>query len=116
MNDVYVLGNSIDSIGSYFYALRRDDDGTLYINRVESINDIERVNMFPGQIPTEFFGLSTADYFGERDDVTRSLDFPVEQVTYEQWYWESLRKFYYLDPDNGELIVSIASDKPSKLV
>lgn len=116
MKDVYVLGNSIDSIGSYFYALRRDDDGTLYITRVESINDIERVEMFPGEIPPEFFGLSTTDYYGERDDATRLLDFPPEEVTYEQWYWETLRKFYYLDPESGELIVSIASDKPSKLV
>lgn len=114
MNNVYVLGNTIDDLGSYFYALRRDDDGNLFINRIDNLNDLETVDLFGPEVNADFVGKATEDYFGERDDATRLLEYSTDDVKYEQWKWENLKKFYYLNED-GELVVSVGTDKLSRL-
>lgn len=89
----------------YFYALRRDDDGFVYLTKVDQVlgDDIVQVNK-PGDASEDFdnfeFGIDFFD--GILDDKSR----PYANLTFDQYKWDERNIYYYIN-DEGELVARI---------
>ena len=55
-SNVFLLGSKSDTGAYYFYALRRDDEGNLFIRRDDVANDSVSINPFGLNKPIEFDG------------------------------------------------------------
>jgi hypothetical protein len=90
----------------YFYALRVDDEGTLYFTRVDqwTSGDSVQINK-PGPIEEdwEFFEVGI-DYFDGRDPVTHEKD--KLNLNFDQYRFDSKSIFYYINSE-GELIARV---------
>ena len=108
-NGPYIIGGSSDTSANYFYALRRDDDGNLFIRRDDIANDNLTAQVFVGDKPEEFDGNFLGIDFdaGRNDDHT--LEYPDDQVIYEQWYWDTSLASYFLDSE-GYLTISYGQE------
>jgi hypothetical protein len=121
MNGTHVIGTSIDSYNNsdphYFYALRRNNDGDLYLCRVDINDNSEEVKLFGVDTPVEFENIAFPgeDYHNNRDPDTHELEYTTEQVKYEQWRWDNRFISYYLN-DDGEFIVAIGKDIPLRSI
>ncbi len=99
-----ILGNN----PRYLYALRRDDDGTLYLNRFDQLGDGTWVVNTPGGDPGE-------DYTGFEYNVNffdgRNVDHTIEydNLIYEQWRWDGRYVAYYVNAD-GYLVARVGRD------
>lgn len=104
-SNVFIVGGTSESGAYYFYALRRDDDGNLFIRRDDVSNDAVSLDIFGLNKPVEFEGnFIDVDYdAGRKADHT--LENPVEDVKYEQWYWDTKLASFYIDVD-GELVAA----------
>lgn len=90
----------------YFYALRVDDEGTMYFKRVDQWTSSETIEINkPGPIDGdwEFFEIGV-DYFDGKDPVTHER--PHENLNYDQYRFDQKSIFYYIN-DNGELIARV---------
>lgn len=96
----------------YFYALRKDDDGTLFVSRVDLNDKNDSINLFQNLPPVEFesFTMPGDDYFDNRSDTTKELTHPRDEVKYEQWRWDSRLLSYFIDGD-GNFTIAINEDK-----
>jgi len=115
MASPFVLGaESGSSSGDlrYFYALRKDDDGTLYVSRVDLNTKGDAVDLFPNLPPAEFEGFTIPgdDYFDNRDATDKTLTHPRDQVKYEQWRWDERLLSYFINED-GVFTIAIGEDK-----
>lgn len=116
MSSTFVLGAEVGTSTEprYFYGLRKEDDGTLYITRVDlnSTDSSDSVVLFPELPPIEFEDITIPgdDYFDGRDPTTKEVVYDRNQVKYEQWKWDTRLISYYLNKD-GELVVSIGEDR-----
>lgn len=104
-SNVFLVGGTSESGAYYFYALRRDDEGNLFIRRDDVANDVVSPNIFGVNKPVEFDGnFIDVDYdAGRKADHT--LENPTSDVTYEQWYWDSKLASFYIDAD-GDLVAA----------
>jgi hypothetical protein len=109
MSANYYLGTTpIESLGDsprYWYALRRNDDGELFLVRSDQIIDREAYELnIPGP-PEEDF-----DEFEPGVDFLDGIDEdhePVkENMFYPQYKWDDRSIFYYIDA-NGQLTMRI---------
>jgi hypothetical protein len=97
----------------YLYALRKDDDGTLYVNRTELIASGENITLF-GTVPPpelENYSVPGNDYFDNRDPDTKELTYERSDVKYEQWLYSQNLVQHYINA-NGEFVISYGLDKP----
>lgn len=129
MSNTYVLGQDMSSYTSstekrYMYALRKDDDGTFYVARLDTHDVNDSIEMFGAIIPLDFEDLTfppTVDYHNNRNATTKVLTYDRQDVKYEQWRMDNRLLTYYLDTD-GNFVVSIGQDKqlpetvPGKLI
>lgn len=109
----YYVGNSFDNLvyqegGSrYFYGLRKDADGTLYLAKVDQITEGEsslEINMAGDPAGDwEYFEVGI-DFFDGKDPDTKELVYP--NLRYEQYKFDSKNLFYYINA-NGELVVRL---------
>ena len=89
----------------YFYALRRDEDGFIYLTKVDQVlgDDVVQVNR-PGNAADDFdsfeFGIDFFD--GTLDDKSR----PFPNLTFDQYKWDERNIYYYIN-DEGELVARI---------
>ena len=89
----------------YFYALRRDDEGFIYLTKVDQVlgDDVVQVNR-PGNATDDFdsfeFGIDFFD--GILDDKSR----PYPNLTFDQYKWDERNIYYYIN-DEGELVARI---------
>jgi hypothetical protein len=90
----------------YFYALRRTEDGELYITKVDQLvgTDVVQVNS-PGDTGDdwEFFEMGV-DFFDGREADTHER--PYENLIFDQYRWDSRNVSYYIN-ENGELVARI---------
>jgi hypothetical protein len=108
-SSVYIVGGTSDSGAYYFYALRRDDDGNLFIRRDDVANDTVSPNIFGLNKPAEFDGnFIDVDYDAGRN-TDHTLEHPIEDVLYEQWYWDNKLASFYIDAD-GELVAAYGKE------
>lgn len=111
----YYVGNNpdvqIQQLGEsrYFYALRRTDDGYLYLYKVDQLagqDDVVQINKL-GDDPTKDFADFEfgVDFFDGRLE-NHEIDPAIANINWEQYRWDSRNIFYYIN-DNGELVVRI---------
>jgi hypothetical protein len=108
-NNNYYLGRDpVETLGQsprYWYALRRNDDGELYIVRSDQVTDKASYSINDVGDPTENFedfepGI---DYFEGVDAEHNKL---FDNMKYTQYRWDDRSIFYYVDSE-GNLIQRI---------
>ena len=111
----YYVGNNPDQLiqqlgeARYFYAIRRTEDGYLYLYKTDQLagqDDVVQINRL-GDDPTKDysdfeFGV---DFFDGRLE-NHEIDPNIENIIWEQYRWDSRNIFYYVN-DNGEFVVRI---------
>ena len=111
----YYVGNNPDQLiqqlgeARYFYAIRRTEDGYLYLYKTDQLagqDDVVQINRL-GDDPTKDysdfeFGV---DFFDGRLE-NHEIDPNIENIIWEQYRWDSRNIFYYIN-DNGEFVVRI---------
>jgi hypothetical protein len=105
----YYLGRDpVETLGDsprYWYALRRNEDGELFIVRSDQVSDKEAYSInLPGAIEENFEDFEPGvDYF----DGTAEDHEPVyNNMYYTQYRWDDRSIFYYVD-NQGMLVQRI---------
>lgn len=105
----YYLGRSpIEVLGDspqYFYGMRRNDDGELFLVRSDQLMDDGDVELnYPGS-PAETFDDFEAgvDYF---DGIDENHNILYDNLKYPQYKWDDRSIFYYVD-NQGQLVMRI---------
>ena len=111
----YFVGNNPDQLiqqlgeSRYLYALRRDDEGYLYLYITDQLAgnaDVFQVNKIgddPTKDFTDFeFGV---DFFDGRLE-NHEIDPDIVNINWEQFRWDSRNIFYYIN-DDGEFVVRV---------
>ena len=107
--NTYYFGPDEDAllggIPKYFYAMRRTEEGDLFLYRFNqlSTNDAITINQPgpPGEDWTEFeYGVDFLDNVDEEHNIQ------YENLYYSQYRWDNRSMYYYIDA-NGSLIVRI---------
>ena len=109
----YYIGKSFDNLdyqeGStrYFYGIRVDDDGTLFLTKVDQITGADEVitinEIGDGDGDWEDFEIGI-DFFDGKDSDTHERPYP--NLKYDQYKFDSRNLFYYINSE-GELVVRI---------
>ena len=110
----YYVGNSPQNIVDgiikrYFYGLRRNDDGELFLIRADQLNggdeNIVTVNENGDSIenfPDFEEGIDFLDGIDENHNIV------YENLRYPQLRWDGKSLLYYIDPTDGQLILRIS--------
>lgn len=108
-SNVFLVGGTSDSNAYYFYALRREDDGTLFIRRDDVANDTISPDIFGDNKPATFDGnFIDVDYDSGRN-ADHTLEYTEDEVKYEQWFWDNKLASFYIDAD-GQLVVAYGKE------
>lgn len=94
----------------YFYALRRTDDGELYLARVNQLSredaiEINNIGDYDGNYNDFQVGV---DFFEGRD-VYHNLVY--DNLKYEQYRWDDRSMYYYID-ETGQLVIRTNTKYP----
>lgn len=108
----FLLGNDANSLLNgqprYFYALRTNDTGDLFITRVDRLgNDPLSFNV-PGDIEDNYEKFSVGVDFYNGKAINRERVYP--NLKFDQYRWDDQFLSYYID-DDGELSVLIGKDR-----
>lgn len=109
MASPYYLGrDSVDILGDspqYFYGVRRNEDGELYLVRQDQLRDSDAVEINnPGVSEDNFDYFEAGVDFLEGIDVNHNATYP--NLKYTQYKWDDRSIFYYVD-DEGQLVMRI---------
>jgi hypothetical protein len=105
----YYLGRDpIDTLGQsprYWYALRRNQDGELFIVRSDQLTDKDAYEInIPGDPADNFEDFEPGVDFFDGIDAEHQPEF--ENMFYPQYRWDDRSIFYYVD-SQGQLIQRI---------
>lgn len=106
----YYIGNTPDGIfnsidNRYFYAIRRNDDGELFLVKVDQAKPGETFTLNNGGIDSSSFqNFEQGQDFFEGRDVYHELVY--EELKYEQFKWDNRNMFFYVD-DDGYFIIKV---------
>lgn len=104
-NNYYLGRDPVETLGDsprYWYALRRNSDGELYIVRSDQVKDDESYEInLPGDPSENFEDFEPGiDYFeGIRED----HEVEHENMYYTQYRWDDRSMFYYVNSE-GQLV------------
>jgi hypothetical protein len=107
-NNYYLGRDPVETLGQsprYWYALRRNDDGELFIVRSDQVTDKESYELnIPGAPVDNFEDFEPGvDFF----DGTAEDHEPVyDNLKYTQYRWDDRSIFYYVD-SQGQLVQRI---------
>jgi hypothetical protein len=110
MPSPYYLGTSPDeSLGDsprYWYALRRNDDGELFLLRSDQLRDKDSIELNIPGVPEENFedfepGI---DYL---DGIKADHEVEYDNLVWTQYRWDNRNMLYYIGQDEGRLIQRI---------
>jgi len=109
MPSTYYVGTSPDeALGDsprYFYAIRRNDDGELYLVRSDQLIDKDSIEInHPGGRDGNFEDFEVGVDFFEGRDTDHNLVY--ENMKYTQYRWDSRSILYYVDSE-GQLVQRI---------
>ena len=109
ISSTYYLGTTpSESLGDsprYWYALRRNNDGELFLVRSDQITDLDAYELnIPGPPEEDFDDFVAGTDYLDGLDVTHEL--LKENMFYPQYRWDNRSLFYYVD-DEGMFIVRI---------
>jgi hypothetical protein len=98
---VEILGDS----PRYWYALRRNQDGELFIVRSDQVSDKEAYSInIPGPVEENFEDFEPGvDYF---DGIAEDHELSYDNIYYSQYRWDDRSMFYYVD-SQGMLVQRI---------
>lgn len=110
----YYIGNNpqavIDGfIKQYFYGLRRNDDGELFLIRQDQLSG-------DGTATINDIGVGANNFldFEEGIDYLEGIDADhdvvYENLRYQQMKWDGRLLTYYIDPTDGQFIIRISED------
>lgn len=109
ISSTYYLGTTpSESLGEsprYWYALRRNEDGEMFLVRSDQISDVDGYELnIPGPTEEDFdnFIVGT-DYLDGIDTTHEKLK---ENMYYPQYKWDNRSLFYYVDSE-GMFVVRI---------
>lgn len=109
MSSTYYLGTTpTESLGNsprYFYGIRRNSDGEIFLVRSDQITDTDSVEINIPDVPTETFNDFEAgvDFF---DGVDADHEIVYTGMKYTQYKWDDRSIFYYVD-SNGQFVMRI---------
>jgi hypothetical protein len=112
----YYIGTSPEGVANgfikrYFYGLRRNDDGELFLIRVDQLRGEGSNSVVINDI-----GIGENNYldFEEGIDflegVDANHDIVYENLRYTQLRWDGRLLTYYIDPVDGQFIIRISQD------
>lgn len=107
-NNYYLGRDPVETLGNsprYWYALRRNDDGELYIVRSDQVTDKDgyEINIV-GDIVENFEDFEPGvDYFEGIDEEHNPV---FENMKYTQYRWDDRSIFYYVN-NEGQLVQRI---------
>ena len=98
-NNYYLGRDPVETLGTsprYWYALRRNNDGELYIVRSDQVIDKEAYELnIPGSPEENFEDFEPGvDYF---DGIKADHEPEYENMYYTQYRWDDRSIFYYVD-------------------
>ena len=105
----YYLGTTPqESLGEstrYWYALRRNEDGELFLVRSDQISDLDAYELnIPGPSSEDFDNFVVGvDYL---DGINEEHEKVKQNMNYPQYKWDNRSLFYYVD-EEGMFIVRI---------
>ena len=103
---------NLDERPRYYYGLRRDEEGTLYIGSADLKDPTDTVRLY-SQPLTRDGGLSALpfhEFFNQRELYDTDAVNPEEALYYQQWRIDKVKISYYID-DNGEFVASVGADR-----
>jgi hypothetical protein len=109
MTSPYYLGTTpVESLGDsprYWYALRRNVDGELFLVRSDQIGDKDSYTLnIPGPTEEDFTDFEIGVDF--LDGIDQEHEQPKENLLYPQYRWDDRALFYYVDSD-GNFVVRV---------
>jgi hypothetical protein len=105
----YYLGTSpAEALGDsprYWYALRRNDDGELFLLRSDQLKDKDSIELnLPGDPAENFEDFEPGiDYF---DGIQEDHEIEFANLVWAQYRWDNRNMLYYIDSD-GRLVQRI---------
>lgn len=108
MSNYYLGTTPQEALGDskrYFYGLRRNDDGELFLVRSDMVIDQDTIEInLPGN-PTETFEdfEEGIDYY---EGIRADHEIEYENLKYPQYRWDDRALFYYID-EEGRLVQRI---------
>ena len=110
----HYIGNNPESIiqgfiKQYFYGMRRNEDGELFLIRQDQLSG-------QGTVTVNDIGIGENNYpdFEEGIDFLEGIDanhdIVYENLRYQQMKWDGRLLTYYIDPSDGQFIVRISED------
>jgi hypothetical protein len=109
MSSNYYLGRTpVETLGDsprYWYALRRDEEGQLYVVRSDQLVDDTSYEInFPGSPADNFEDFEAGiDFFEGRDE---DHELVYDNMKYTQYRWDDRSIFYYVN-DEGQLVARV---------
>jgi hypothetical protein len=109
MSSNYYLGRTpVETLGDsprYWYALRRDEEGQLYVVRSDQLVDDTSYEInFPGSPEDNFEDFEAGiDFFEGRDE---DHELVYDNMKYTQYRWDDRSIFYYVN-NEGQLVARI---------
>ena len=110
----HYIGNNPESIingfiKQYFYGMRRNDDGELFLLRQDQLSGqgtatINDIGIGENNFPDFEEGIDYLEGIDENHDIV------YENLRYQQIKWDGRLLTYYVDPVDGQFIVRISED------
>lgn len=89
----------------YFYGLRRNDDGELFLVRVNQLSRTDSLEINnEGDIANNYDNFEVGTDFYENRDVYHNIVFA--NLIYEQYRWDDRSVYYFINTD-GQLVARI---------
>ena len=110
MPSTYYIGTSPDeALGDsprYWYALRRNDDGELFLLRSDQLKDKDSIELnIPGSPNENFEDFEPGiDYL---DGIRADHEVQYANLVWIQYRWDNRNMLYYIGQDEGRLIQRI---------
>lgn len=107
----FYVGNSADLIigqvgnSRYLYALRRNDDGELFLKRIDQVVDSSGIEInLPGPVEENFPNFEEGiDYY---DGIAVDHEIEYSNLVYPQYKWDSKSTYFYVD-DQGQFVMRV---------
>ena len=110
----HYIGNTPEAIVNgfikqYFYGMRRNEDGELFLLRVDQLSGqgtvtINDIGVGDNNFPDFEEGINFLEGIDENHNIV------YENLRYPQIKWDGRLLTYYIDPTDGQFIVRISED------
>lgn len=103
---------NLDERPRYYYGLRRDEEGTLWLGSADLKDPNDDVRLYSQPLTREG-GLSPVpfhEFFNQRELYDTDAENPEDALYYQQWRIDRVKISYYINND-GEFVASVGADR-----